>query len=112
MTAGGVNQVSHKGPSARHILALCILSLCRGVPRVWNQKAGEIPAEMESSGCSPGLPDQQQWLVPYQEQISRGPGPGAGSQKIAHFWQGRCEKPRLSTGSMDWRADSCDHINE
>eukprot|EP00983_Pelagomonas_calceolata_P042857 1138678-Pelagomonas_calceolata.AAC.17 len=54
---------------------LCILSFCRGLPRVWGQRSGKIPATMGSSGCSPPayLTSSNGWAL-HQEHIPGGPG--------------------------------------
>eukprot|EP00983_Pelagomonas_calceolata_P093200 1157751-Pelagomonas_calceolata.AAC.3 len=64
-----------KGNKGRKARGMPEVSLCGGVPRVWGQKPGKIPAKMGSPGsCPPGLPDQQRWLALVQEHNLRGPG--------------------------------------
>eukprot|EP00983_Pelagomonas_calceolata_P095489 1158014-Pelagomonas_calceolata.AAC.4 len=57
---------------------------CRGLPRVWGQKSGRIPAKMGSPGSSPPacLTNSDGWAL-YQEHILGGPGGSSGVQKIA-----------------------------
>ena len=68
----------------------CILSLCRGVPRVWGQDASQIPAKMGSSESAlPAfLTSSDGWAL-HQEHNAGGPGGWDGGPEnrpiLAHF---------------------------
>eukprot|EP00983_Pelagomonas_calceolata_P109038 1159516-Pelagomonas_calceolata.AAC.21 len=61
---------------------LCMLSFCRGLPRVWGWESGKIPAKMGSSGsCPPArLTSTDGWAL-HQEHILGGPGGWGGGPK-------------------------------
>eukprot|EP00983_Pelagomonas_calceolata_P122293 1160894-Pelagomonas_calceolata.AAC.3 len=63
---------------------LCILSLCRGLPRVWGQKSGKIPAKMGSPGSRlPAcLTSSDGWAL-HQEHILGGPGDWGGGKNCS-----------------------------
>eukprot|EP00983_Pelagomonas_calceolata_P065454 1148597-Pelagomonas_calceolata.AAC.2 len=76
---------------------LCILGFW-GLPRVWGQKSGEIPAKMGSPGSGPPacLTSSDGWAL-HQEQSWGFWGAGMGVRKIApgtSIWQ---EKWRVFT---------------
>eukprot|EP00983_Pelagomonas_calceolata_P077562 1153920-Pelagomonas_calceolata.AAC.1 len=58
---------------------LCILSLCRGVRRVWGQISSKIPARMGSpGGRPPAYLTSSNDCALYQEHILGGPGGWGG----------------------------------
>eukprot|EP00983_Pelagomonas_calceolata_P016404 517877-Pelagomonas_calceolata.AAC.3 len=92
-----------------------MLSMCWGMPRVWGQKAGWIPAEMGSSGGRPlaCLTHSDGWAL-HQEQVLvvlRGWGGGLENRQIlAGKSSNACEGLRVH-GCTAWGADFCDQFH-
>eukprot|EP00983_Pelagomonas_calceolata_P077930 1154070-Pelagomonas_calceolata.AAC.2 len=77
----------------------CTLSLCRWVPRVWDQKSGKMQAKVGSPGSYPPacLTSSDGWAL-YQEHVLGGPWGWGRVEKIAQFWQGKAEIYARGTG--------------